>query len=103
MPDHWHGLIELAGDASLASTMRRFKGTCAHAVNRMLGNHGEFWQKGYHDHALRRDESARDVLAYIVANPVRAGLAQHPLDYPYWGSVYAGESDWLHDLGGGRG
>jgi REP element-mobilizing transposase RayT len=103
MPDHWHGLVQLADGASLASTMQRFKGACAHAINQATGTRGEFWQKGYHERALRHYESLGDVLRYIVANPIRAGLVGHPLDYPYWDSVYATDPGWLHDLGDGRG
>ena len=45
--------------------------------------HGEpdvYW-KGNRD-----EESTFDVVSYIVANPVRAGLCRHPREYPFLGS-----------------
>ncbi len=48
---------------------------------------GEYlWQEGYWDHTLRDDESVPSVAAYIVWNPVRAGLAGSPEEYPLTGS-----------------
>ena len=35
---------------------------------------------------LRSGEDSRDVVKYIINNPVRAGLVAHPSEYPYWGS-----------------
>jgi len=42
------------------------------------------WQDGYHDHALRAEESLEDVARYIVMNPVRAGLVKSVREYPLW-------------------
>ena len=84
MPDHWHGLIELGEGKSLSSTMQRVKGVTARLVKQSCAFEGSLWDKGFHDHALRRDESVEKVARYIVANPVRAGLVENPIDYPYW-------------------
>ena len=53
------------------------------------------WQDGFYDRILRRDEDSLDVAAYIVANPVRAGLVHRVTDYPYSGSSVCS----LEDLG----
>ena len=45
------------------------------------------WQRSYHDHVLRSDESLRLAGEYVVANPVEAGLVEQPEDYPYSGSL----------------
>ncbi|MGH9256046.1 MAG: hypothetical protein ACRD3C_15915 [Vicinamibacterales bacterium] len=44
------------------------------------------WDEGYHDRVLRRDTDVREVARYIVWNPVRAGLASTPAQYPHLGS-----------------
>jgi hypothetical protein len=44
------------------------------------------WQESYFDRLVRRDESLPDVIRYIIANPVRAGLVTRAVDYPHWGS-----------------
>jgi putative transposase len=44
------------------------------------------WQEGFYDHVLRDDEPAIGVAAYILHNPVRAGLCATIGEYPYLGS-----------------
>jgi len=44
------------------------------------------WQTGYYDHILRDEADVLSAAAYIVANPIRARLAQSIFDYPYLGS-----------------
>jgi putative transposase len=92
MPDHWHALIELGEDADLSTTMQRVKGVTAREVKRQCAIDGSLWAKGFHDHALRRDESVEEVARYIIGNPVRAGLVEHPMDYPYWDAYFIGNS-----------
>lgn len=88
MPDHWHGLIELHATITLAQAMQRAKGRCARAVNRARGRGGCVWSRGFHDHALRRDDDVLHIARYIVANPLRAGLVPRLGDYPYWDAVW---------------
>jgi REP element-mobilizing transposase RayT len=64
--------------------MQRVKGVTARVVKQCCAFEGSLWDKGFHDHALRRDESLEKVGRYIIANPVRAGLVENPMDYPYW-------------------
>jgi len=87
MPDHLHWLVTLqSGD--LPTLMRRIKGRSAIAINRALCSHGQIWQKGFHDHALRKDEDLHTVARYIVANPLRAGLVKKIGDYPLWDAIW---------------
>ncbi|MDP2827062.1 MAG: transposase [Sulfuricellaceae bacterium] len=88
MPDHVHGLLSLNGESDLAATLNDFKGRSARAINRMLGRTGAFWQPGFHDHALRKEEDRLVVARYIVANPLRAGLVERLGDYSHWDSVW---------------
>ncbi|MEN6586863.1 MAG: transposase [Sulfuricella sp.] len=87
MPDHLHWLIEL-GSHDLARTLQRVKSRSAIHINRLRGTKGQFWQPGYYDHALRRDEDLREVARYIAANPLRAGLVRHLGDYPHWDAIW---------------
>ena len=91
MPDHLHLLIEgTTDDAALEPFVSKAKPTsgfefATHAHRRLC-------QKGYSDRVLRNDESTVDVIRYIIANPVRAGLVKDPAEYPFWGSgVYTRE------------
>ncbi len=89
MPDHLHWLLVLGERATLPRLVGWVKGTAARRINRMLGAKGKpFWQDGYHDHALRRDEDILDVARYVVANPLRSGLVQRLGDYPLWDAAW---------------
>lgn len=87
MPDHVHLLLQL-GRARLSEVVGRLKGRSAAQLNRKIGRSGRFWEPGFHDHALRRDENVRQAARYIVANPLRAGLVERLGDYPYWNAVW---------------
>lgn len=82
MPDHLHWLLQLKNTDSLEQTVRLYKAK----VTRALGI--PVWQRGFHDHALRREEDLRDAARYIIANPLRAGLVERIGDYPHWDCVW---------------
>lgn len=87
MPDHLHWLTILR-EETLDALMRRVKSRSAIAINRLLGDNRPLWQKGYHDHAVRAEEDLRAMARYVVANPLRAGLAGHLGEYPLWDAVW---------------
>ena len=87
MPDHLHLLYQVA-DLVLCRVMQRLKSRSAIILNRECGSSGRVWSKGYHDHALRRHESLREISSYIINNPIRADLVQHPGDYPFWNAEW---------------
>jgi len=82
MPDHFHWLFQLNQEQSLSSLMQTIKSASAHGVGRAI------WQKGYHDHAIRKDEDIQAIARYIIANPVRAGLVEKVGDYPHWDAIW---------------
>ena len=87
MPDHMHCLVELR-EKSIAQLMCRIKSRSSLAVNEALGRRGRFWQKGYHDRAVRREQDVKDLARYVVANPIRAGLVTRVHDYPLWDACW---------------
>jgi putative transposase len=87
MPDHLHWLFTLQ-EGTLDTLMRRVKSRSAIAVNTALQGRGRVWQKGYHDHAARVEEDLQAMARYVVANPLRAGLAQSLRDYPLWDAIW---------------
>lgn len=88
MPDHLHWLVQLGDEVSLDQLVRRIKSASARQVNEAAGRSGPLWQSGYYDHLIRDDENLRDVARYIVANPLRAGLAKRVGDYPWWDAIW---------------
>ena len=91
MPDHAHLLLQLGEAESLARAMARAKARVSMALKREFGM-PSIWQPGFHDHALRKDEDVRAVARYLVANPLRAGLAECVGQYPFW------DATWLNPL-----
>jgi putative transposase len=87
MRDHVHLLVEgLEEGSSLREFVHAAKRGSGYALARERGKRGSVWQDGYYERVLRPSESPQLVARYILQNPVRAGLAQSPGDYPYLGS-----------------
>ena len=83
MPDHVH-LVCGMKQSLLDRILHSFKGYTAHRVNHVLGRSGSVWQAGYHDHALRDDESVFSAVMYCLGNPIRAGMVADFRLYPHW-------------------
>jgi REP element-mobilizing transposase RayT len=88
MPDHVHWLLQVGEKDSLDTVVNRLKSASGRQVNRLFGRQGPFWQKAFHDHALREAEDLRKVARYMAANPLRAGLVQRIGDYPFWNAIW---------------
>ena len=88
MPDHLHWLFQLAGTRPLSVSVNTIKSYASRTINQIIGRSGPVWQKRYYDHALRDEENLAAVARYIVANPLRAGLARNVADYPLWDAVW---------------
>ena len=87
MPDHMHWLMRLR-QGSMSHVVANVKAASAYAINRHLGRTGSLWQRGFYDHALRREEDLRAMARYIVANPLRAGLVENIGQYSLWDAIW---------------
>jgi len=82
MPNHVHLL--LTPWTELADITRTIKGRSARQANAALGRTGvPFWQDESFDHWIRHPAQFEKVRIYIENNPVRAGLAQRPEQWPF--------------------
>ncbi|MGE0464483.1 MAG: transposase [Vicinamibacterales bacterium] len=85
MPDHAHLLLEArAASADARRFMARWRQQTGFWWRRRHAS--PLWQEGYWDWVLREDEDVLGVAAYIVQNPVRAGIVARVQDYPWLGS-----------------
>ncbi|PTA72448.1 transposase [Stenotrophomonas sp. Nf1] len=82
MPDHLHWVMQLRA-GTLARCVQSLKSRVAIAVNARCGEHRAVWQRGYYDHLVRSEEDVRRQAMYVMANPVRAGLASCLGEYPF--------------------
>ncbi|MDH1106284.1 transposase [Pseudomonas otitidis] len=88
LPDHLHWLFRLHGPLPLSQVIKLLKGRSSKRVGEWLGTRQTIWQRGFHDHALRREEELQKVARYIVANPLRAGLVRSVRLYSHWDAVW---------------
>lgn len=68
---------------ALSWAIRLLKGKSVALCNRVLGRSGAFWRHGSYDHVVPDEREYERILAYIVSNPVKAGLVQDWQDWPY--------------------
>ncbi|MBX3069402.1 MAG: transposase [Thermomicrobiales bacterium] len=81
MPDHCHLIIQVT-DRGLVEVVRDLKSV----TTRVAWKHGvtgKLWQESFHDHGIREAEDFDALVAYILNNPVRAGLVDTWENYPY--------------------
>ncbi len=84
MPNHLHAFFRCE-TVGLSQAMKRFKQYTAREANRMLDRKGKrFWQREWFDHWSRSAQEDDRIISYIRNNPVCAGLAKSPEDWP-WG------------------
>jgi putative DNA methylase len=77
----------------LSAIMHSLKSYTANEANKLLGRTDAFWQRESYDHWVRDDAELERIVAYIIANPVKAGLAKSPHEW-LWGSAH---DRYLHD------
>ena len=85
MPDHVHLVVAgLQEGSDFRHFVRAAKQSSGFAFARAF--HKRLWQLNYFDRTLRKSDDLAAIVAYMLNNPVRAGLVRQPDDYPYWGS-----------------
>lgn len=83
--------------------MRQLNGIYTQKFNRSHAGAGHVFQGRFKSIVVEKDSHLLELCRYVVLNPVRAGMARHPKDYPW--SSYCGtaglkkldflSADWL--------
>lgn len=91
MPDHVHLVVEGLEDGSdLKRYVSKSKQLSGYAYKQQYRT--RLWQRYSYEHVLRAEESTRATVAYVLENPIRAGLAESVHEYPHLlSSVYGRE------------
>jgi REP element-mobilizing transposase RayT len=91
MPNHVYVLIiPLVAVSKLMQSLKRFT---AIEANRILTRTGQpFWQDESYDRMVRNDREFQNIAHYIEMNPVNAGLARTPQDFPWSSRLAIGRS-----------
>lgn len=85
MEDHLHALVAgCAERADIKKVCAVFRQTSGYHYRRLNG--ARLWQDGFFDRVLRSEEATFDVVSYVLSNPIRAGLVEDAISYPFAGS-----------------
>jgi len=83
MPDHLHVLLTVGAGMTIEKAMQFIKGGFSYRLRKEHGCSGEVWQRGFSESRVEDQSSFAKHREYIAANPVKAGLADAPDEYPY--------------------
>ena len=85
MPNHVHVVMQLpeVPEFSFGNLMHRLKGRTAYKANQLLQRSGPFWQHESYDHLVRGTRELERINAYVVMNPVKAGLVENWEEWPF--------------------
>jgi hypothetical protein len=61
-------------ERSLASILHSLKSFTSNQANKLLDRKGQFWEHESFDHCVRDEEEWARIIAYVLNNPVKAGL-----------------------------
>jgi putative transposase len=87
MPNHLHGIIEIADDASHKKSLGRlvaaFKTISTKRINEIRGTPGScWWQRNFYEHVIGNEKAFARIVGYIRENPVRwEGDPENPRAY----------------------
>lgn len=79
MPNHVHVVFTPVNDSDdrplpLQTIMHSLKLYTASQANKLLGREGQFWHHENYDHYVRDADEWLRIVAYVLNNPVKAGL-----------------------------
>ena len=95
MPNHFHLLLSPEGEGSLSRMMQWLMTSHVRYYHRKNKTSGHVWQGRYKSFIVQKDSYYIEVMRYIEANALRAGLVEKAEDWIY-GSLYARISTWAH-------
>ncbi len=75
MPNHAHAVVTPTDGWSLDRIVHSWKGYSARMANRAMNRQGAFWQREYFDRIIRDEQDLAGCIAYVLANPEKAGLS----------------------------
>ncbi len=82
MPDHLHLIIQ---GVNIIKVIRLLKGKLT-PIARSYEAGRKLWQRSFFDHAIRKEDSLRNIACYLWENPIRAKIIAEPTRYRWSGS-----------------
>jgi REP element-mobilizing transposase RayT len=90
MPNHVHVMIRVHRGQSLSRIVHSWKSFTAKVIARAERIPGRVWHPDYWDRFIRDEKHFRAAAAYILENPVKAGLVSCAGDWPWSSAAGAG-------------
>jgi putative transposase len=87
MGNHFHLVLDTP-EANLSAGMQYLKGQYAQWFNAVVGREGALFERRFWSRIALTEAYVLELSRYIVLNPVRAGLARRPDEWP-WSSYTA--------------
>ena len=81
--NHLHLLVQDHGGDEIAQSMQLIAGCVGRAYHRRKRRPGAFWEDCYHATAVDTDAYLARCFTYIDLNMVRAGVVEHPRQWPH--------------------
>jgi REP element-mobilizing transposase RayT len=91
MTTHYHLVLE-ARTRQLAAGMQLVNGRYARGFNRRHGRHGALFSERYSVRVVESEEHLFEACAYVLLNPVKAGLCDQADTWPWSHSAYGREA-----------
>ena len=85
MHNHVHELFEVTQDLTLSMILHDVKGHFSRKFNVLFGRRGHFWRNKCFYKIVQDETYAFRSSYYYHWNPVRAGLVEHPREWPFSG------------------
>ncbi len=83
MSNHYHLVVETPTLSALSAGMHRLNGVYAQQFNRKHGRSGHLFGDRFASWLLAEESHYEATCAYVLANPVRAGLCARPDDWKW--------------------
>jgi putative transposase len=87
MSNHVHLLLQAPTPDALGRPLRWFMTETARAFHKLRRRRGHFWERRHRACLVDDDRYALAALRYLDRNPVRAGLVEDPVAYPWSSST----------------
>ena len=87
LPNHFHAVVQPAGRSDLSALMQWWLTSHVRRYHHHYGSTGHVWQGRFKSFPIEQDDRFLTVVRYVLRNPVRAGLVEHPGCWP-WSSLH---------------
>jgi putative transposase len=84
--NHVHLIVmDMEGRGAISQTMQLVAGRTGQEFNQKKRRKGAFWEDHYHATAIEADSHLARCMVYVDLNMVRAGVVDHPSEWPFCG------------------